>query len=273
MATREMGFSLGFRRMSKRLHSPLATLAILLAACSLAACGGDAPKTIPSDAVASIGGTPITKATLSHWMNSITGGDIYERFLKRAPLGLVSEPANYAACERAATSLTLASGRKPPFTSNQIAQKCRQLYLAIREQSLLFLISVQWRVNEAKENGITVSDGEVAKSSREYNAKNYPKPGEFETYLANHEWVASDVLYQLKRNLLTTKLHEKLSGSGAETPQTLTKFVHFVEGNLKKRTAETHCLPAYAVSTCRGYKAPTSATPAPALILEELIEK
>ncbi len=260
--------------MFKRLHPLLSVLAIALVTTTLAACGGDSPKTIPSNSVALVGSTPITKATLNHWMNSIVGGDFWERFQKRAPIGLVSEPANYATCEAGAKTLTATSKRKPPFTSAEISQKCHQLYLAIREQSLLFLINVLWRIEESKEKGITVSDAEAAKNSHEYSAKFYPKPGQYEAFLANHEWAASDELYQIKRNLLTTKLREQVTGRSSqkeETPQGRAKFMSYVVANIKKRTAETRCRADYAVSTCRGYKEPASAIPPPVTILEELV--
>jgi hypothetical protein len=246
-------------------------LASLTAFC-LAACGSSQPKTIPSNAVALIDHTPLSKATLNHWMNSIVGGDFYEHFGRRAPRGLVSEPANYPACMNAATTLTVASGRS--FTSNQLADKCRQLYQAIKEQTLSFLIPAQWRIDEAAEVGVKVSDADVASISRQDVAQRYPKAGEFDTFLANHEWAPSDELYQLKRNLLTTKLREKVSHRSSnehETLQSHAAFVHFVLQHTKKQTASTLCRPAYSVPTCRGYKTTTaSSTTSPLLILEEL---
>ncbi len=264
--------------MSKPLRPALATLMSVLAtglvATTMLACGGSSSShAIPANSVALVGETPITKATLNHWMNSIAGGDFWERFSRRAPLGLVSEPANYPACESAARTLIAANPHKPSFTAAQISQKCHQLTQAIREQSLLFLISVLWRVNEGKEKGIAVSDREAQKYTREYNAVHFPKPGQFEAYLADHEWVASDVDYQVKRNLLTRRLREKVSGESfklEETQHTRNVFMSYVEHNIPKRKAETRCRPAYAVSSCRGYTEPASLPPAPITILEEL---
>lgn len=249
---------------------------VSLAATAISGCGSSKPTQVPANAVALIGDTPISKATLDHWMHSMVGGDFYERFGTRAAHGLVSEPPNYAACTSAAATMTAASGRQPPFTSSQLLQKCRQLNQAIEEQALTFLISAQWRTDEAAEHGITISDAELAAESKQSAAQQFPKPGEFDTYLANHEWALSDELYQLKRNLLTTKLREKishLSPGGEETPQARATFVSFIEGNIKKRTATTLCRPAYMVATCRGYKAPSTPTPAPIVILEELTTK
>lgn len=262
--------------MSKLVNTATCLALASLSALSIGACGDNQPKSIPNDAVALIGHTPLSKATLNHWMNSIAGGDFYEHFGRRAPRGLVSEPPNYTACMSAATTLTAASGRRPAFTTSQIAQKCRLLYQVIKEQALLFLISAQWRIDEAAEEGITISDAELASTSRQDVAQRYPRAGEFDTFLANREWALSDELYQLKRNLLTTKLHEKIShqsGREHETLQERAAFVHFVLGNTKKRTASTLCRPAYIVPTCRGYKNPATSLPAPLVLLEELAGK
>lgn len=261
--------------MFKRLRPSFALVATALALTAFTACGGSSSHTIPSNSVALVGATPISKTTLDHWMHSMVGGDFWERFIKRAPAGLVSEPADYAACEAAARTLIAEGTHKLHFTPAQVAQKCRQLYFAIREQALQFLINVSWRVNEGRENGITVSDAETSNYAKQYIAKFYPNPGEYEKYLANREWAPSDDLYQVKRNLLTTKLREKIEGTGAgekrkETPQVRTRYIDYVEGHIGKRTAETRCRAAYVVSMCRGFREAGS-PPAPVAILEEFL--
>jgi hypothetical protein len=254
----------------KLRHSPT-VLAILLACGGLAACGGGSSNAIPPDAVAVVGDTPISKATLNHWMKTIVGGDFFERLGKRAPLNLVSEPPNYAACLPGAKELTEASGRKPPFTTPELEQKCRQLYEAIKEQTMTFLISVQWRINEAAEEGITVSDAEISKYANEANASEFPKPGEFAKYLADREWAPSDQLYQFKRNLLSTKLAAHIKAG--DTAQAHIAYINFIKKNITKRTAETNCRRGYLVFQCRQFKAPPAGLPAPIVILEELYEK
>ena len=254
-----------------KLRQLTTVLLVALSGFGVAACGSGNSNSIPSNAVAVVGDTPITKATLNHWMQSIVGGDYFERVGERAPLGLVSEPPNYAGCLPGAKQLTDASGRQPPFTTQQLELKCRQLYQAIKEQALTFLISVQWRVNEADEHGVHVSDAEIAKYAREANASQFPQAGEFAKYLADREWVPSDQLYQLKRNLLTTKLQEQVKTG--DTQQARIAFIDFVKGHIAKRTKETNCRPGYLVFQCRQFKASPTSIPAPIVILEELHEK
>jgi hypothetical protein len=268
--------------MFKRLHPPLALAAIVLVTTALGACGSSSPKSasksspsaIPSNSVALVGEIPITRANLNHWMHSMVGGDFWERFIKRAPADLVSEPANYAQCEVAARTLIAEGKHKRHFTPTQITQKCRQLYGAIREQAMTFLINVSWRINEGKENGIAVSDAEASSYAAHYVAQFYPKAGQYATYLGQREWAPSDDLYQVKRNLLTKKLREKVSGLSSteeETPQARTKYFSFVKAHIAKRMAETRCRTEYSVSMCGGYREPASVPPAPVTILEEFL--
>lgn len=268
--------------MFKRLHPHLALIAVALAMTAFSACGSSSPKTaskaspktIPADSVALIGEIPITKANLNHWMHSMVGGDYWERFIKRAPAGLVSEPANYAQCEVAARAVIAAGTHARHFTPAQIAQKCRQLYRAVKEQAMTFLISVGWRINEGRENGITVSDAEASNYSTHYVARFYPKAGQYATYLAQREWAPSDDLYQVKRNLLTKKLREKITGlrsTQEETPQARTKYFGFVVAHTKLRIAETHCRAEYAVAMCHGTGEPSSSLPSPVSLLEEFL--
>jgi hypothetical protein len=238
------------------------------AACGLSACGSSSSK-VPSDAVAVVGGTPITRPTLNHWMQSMTGGDYFEHTGKRAPHGLTSDPVNIPSCLAAARSLVAGGGKHAPVSDAKLEGICRQLNRQIREQALSFLISVQWRVNEGAERGLKVSDAEVNRYFRKLSANQFPKPGQLQTYLADHEWALSDELHQLKRNLLTTKLQEKV-GSGDPTHKQLA-FVKLVTSNVKKRVRETNCRPGYVVSVCRQFKGePGAATAAPAALLEQL---
>lgn len=252
-----------------RLRRILCTIVTLpLVAAGLSACGGSQSHGIPANAVAVVGSTPITRATLNHWMASIVGGDYYEHIGAPAPRGLVSEPPNYSACVAAAGTLVgrTASGQLA-LTPEQLDGKCRELHQAIKEQALSLLISIQWRIDEAAEHGLTITDGEVAGYLKQLNAKQFPKPGQFETYLADREWAASDMLYQLKRNLLTTRLEAKFQHNNQAAQQA---FFQFVLANTAKRTASTDCRVGYVIPRCRQYKATASSSPAPTVILEAL---
>ena len=254
--------------MLTRLHSRLLVALVLLSVLVFTSCGDD--KSVSSaNTVAVVGDAVITKANLNHWMKTIVGGDFFERIKRRAPLGLVAEPQDYAACVSASETLVAESKQGTPFTQADLRTKCTQLYQGVKQQAVIFLISAQWRINEGAENGMRLSDAEVSRYAREANTRDFPKSGELAKYLADRRWVPSDQLYQFKRNLLTTKLKDKIDAQDNAKAQS--SFIDFIKNNVKKRTAETNCRPGYITFQCRQFKAPGEQPLAPLIVLEELV--
>lgn len=241
-----------------------ALVAILLIAMGLglSACGGGSSS---DDVVAQVGSTAITKAEVSHWMSTLAGGDFYEISHKHmVPAGLVSEPPNYAACaarlEAAASSL---SGRSKP-TAAQISSKCRQLYQALRLQTLEFLISSHWLMGLYLEEGLTATDAETTKLLNQIKADQFPEE-DLQKYLARRRRSLSDERFIVKLDVLRQKAQRKLEAGGK---QALAKFTEAGQ----RWTAKTNCYAGYVVQHCRQYKgSPTiPATASPAVLLEQV---
>jgi hypothetical protein len=248
------------------------TLLVLLAATlSLVAfdgCGG-------SDSLTRIEGTSASTspATLNHWMRAMAGGDFRTSIGTKGPRGLVSEPANYSECAAAAKKIVPRSytGRLK-LTDGQIEQKCRALYQAIKAQALSFLISVQWTVAEGAEEGLKVSDALLQKEFARYRKQPYPTEADLQKYLAERQWVLSDVLYQLKRNVLVTQIlphfqaKVKKAGGGEAT------YVRLALQRYHKLIAKTTCKQGYVVPNCKEYHEPSTAPPSPNSILEAFVK-
>ena len=254
-----------FRGMYRALRALWFSL-LVAASFGVLACGGATHGGMPSNAVVQIGDTSITRATLNHWMESIAGGDYFEHTNKRAPRGLVNEPANYARCASAARSVNVHA-----VSDVALKAKCQQLYESIKEQALSFLISVQWRIEEAAEQRVSVSAAELAKTLARVQREQFPRPGEFVTYLQQREWALSDELYQLRRNVLTAKLLEHVQRTHPGAAGELA-FFRRAAANQKRRTAVTNCRTGYVVPQCRQYDARTTSrrSPSPAQLLEEI---
>jgi hypothetical protein len=257
--------------MSKVTRVTLALVATALVAASLAACGGGG--TMPADAVAQVGETAITKASLNHWMSTIIGGDFYEITHKVAPTGMVSEPPDYATCTIALETLPSSSGKtKPPAV--QLKSKCEQLYHALKQQTLSYLISAQVAVGQDRDQGLKVTGREVEQAFKRLQASQFPKEAELQQYLANRHWALSDELFLLKRDLLSSKLRAKIEKKygGATGEQALIKYVH---GATTLWIARTTCRSGYVVQGCKQYgpaqAAATAAAPSPDALIEELV--
>jgi hypothetical protein len=256
-------------RRIRSLLPPLAALAGCLALLSLTACGSS------NESLAKIQGTSgaITKPMLNHWMRAMAGGDFRSNVGTKSPLGLVSEPANYSECATAADKLVPRSfSGQPKLTHAQILQKCRELHSALKAQAMSFLLSVQWTIAEGEEVGLKVSDALLHKEFQRYRKEVWKTPAKERAFLSERHWVLSDVLYQLKRNILVTRMlpafeaKVKQAGGGEQV------YAKLATQRYNSLIAKTKCKPGYVVQGCKGYREPSTPARSPAEILEGFVQ-
>jgi hypothetical protein len=248
-----------------------AALAVCLVLIGVIACGGGGG--IAGDSVAQVGATAITKAELGHWMSTLTGGDFYEVARGHAaPAALVSEPPNYAACVsslQAAAAGAHRTGQQQPAsaaprtTAAQLLTKCRQLYVALRLQATAYLVEAHWLIGAAAEDGVTVTDGEVLRELQRIKASEFPKPGQFQRYLAANRRSLADELLVVKLHVLSQKLQEKMSSGGKRATIKLSEVG-------QRLTAKTSCRPGYVVPHCRQFRKWRTIVRDPAVLLEQV---
>jgi hypothetical protein len=242
----------------------LATLALLLLA--LGGCGGGGKESLIHIQGSSQG---ISKAMLNHWMRAMAGGDFRAANLYEAPQGLVSEPANYGECARAAKKVVpRGAGGKLLLSDGQIEQKCRELYRSIKAQALSFLLSVQWTMAEGREQGINVSEALLHKEFQRYSKDFFPNEGELQRYVSERHWVLSDVLYQLKRNIIVKALLPRFKAKVKRAGGGEAVYARLSQERYARRVARTSCKPGYVAPGCREYHGPAAVRPAPNIILE-----
>jgi parvulin-like peptidyl-prolyl isomerase len=187
-----------------------ALCAVLFALVGLAACGG-----IPGDAVVQVSGKPITKTTFTHWMGVAAAAT------SASPEGtpskpVIPEPPAYTACiaHLEATQPKPAKGAAAP-THAQLKSQCEQQYKSLQQEVLGFLISSAWVLGEGESLGVKVSDSEVKKRFAQIKEQQFPKPAEFEKFLASSGQSVSDLLLRVKLNLLSSKIQQKIIKSKA----------------------------------------------------------
>ena len=247
-----------------KARHPIATL-VVVALCALggAGCGGDAG--IPGNAVAMVGETAITRASLDHWMSALFGGDYFEKLGRVAPRGLVSAPPKYSSCLAALRTMT-ATPAGSASSEAPLESKCQQLYQGVKQQAMTFLIVYQWAVGQAAEAGVKVTKAEVEREFKRVQAEHFPKEGELQQFLANHESTLSDELALMTRDVASTKLLTKLRKEGGEQA-----LLRFLRKATKAWTAKTSCRPGYVVEMCKQYKANDQPTgPSPSILIEEI---
>jgi foldase protein PrsA len=205
--------------VSKVLRFIPALGAVLFAVIGLAACGGG----VPGNAVVAVGGTPITKTTFAHWMSVAASSTAAGSPAGKPP---VPEPPKYTACiaHLQANQPKPAKGVTVPGPA-QFKSECETQYKSLLTEVLGFLISSQWVIGEAGALGVKVSDTEVKKRFEQIKTQQFPKPAEFEKFLASSGQTVSDLLLRVKLNLLSSKIQQKIVKAKSNVTQAqITKY-------------------------------------------------
>lgn len=254
---------------TRSISAPLVSCLIVIVI-GLTACGGGGSR---GDAVATVGGTAITKPELNHWMSTLTGGDFYEvSHQHTVPAGLVSEPADYPACvaslqaaeAKARTGQAKLTSAAPKATAAQLLTKCRQLYIALRLQAIAYLVNAHWTFGVYADLGLTASDGELKRTLEQVKAAEFPKPGQFERYLAGNRRTLADEYVVLRLNVLSQKLEKRAHYQGTKP------VIRKLSEVGRKWTAKTDCQPGYVVPHCRQFKKWRTIVADPAVLLEQV---
>jgi hypothetical protein len=251
--------------MSEVLQKSLALAASVALALSVSACGSS-EKTI-----ATVGKSKVSQSMLSHWMNTVIGGDYHAALLESAPEGLVSDPPHYARCVTVAEGVERKFTGKATLSKAQLRLKCHQLYAAAREQALTYIISVLWRVEEAAELGSPITQGEVNKALNRVIYDQSKGPANFRLMLAAQLRTVADERFLLQRNILAerffTGLKARAKKLGGDEQKSLAKLV--LASNAKW-TARTSCAPGYRAWQCKQAASLPEAPLSPAVLLERL---
>jgi foldase protein PrsA len=193
--------------------------AVFFASLALSACGGG----IPGDAVVQVGGNSITKTTFEHWMgvaaSSSTGTTTGTK-------PAVPVPPSYTACISYQKSIAPkpAKGQAAP-TEASLKTQCETQYNSLKTEVLGFLISSEWVIGEGSSLGVKVSDKEVKKEFEKIKNEQFPKPAEFEKFLATSGQTVSDLLLRVKLNMLSQKIQKKVAeGKGTPTKAEIAKY-------------------------------------------------
>jgi foldase protein PrsA len=206
--------------VSKSLRYISALGAVFFALVGLSACGGG----IPGNAVVQVGGNSITKTTYDHWISVAAASSATTTGTVAKPV--VPEPPAYTACiaHLEATAAKPAKGQAKP-TATQLKSECEQQYKSLQQEVLGFLISSEWVLGEGNSLGVKVSDKEVKKQFETIKSQQFPKPAEFEKFLATSGQTVSDLLLRVKLNLLSSKIQQHVVKSkGTPTEAQIAKY-------------------------------------------------
>src|SRR5205823_3891051 len=173
-------------------RSLLVLCTVFVIVLTVAACG----DSVPGNAVARVGDTPITKATFNHWLQIASISTQGTPATGKRPKANIPQPPDFTACvaqKRAATPKP-AKGQKAPTTAD-FKQQCKAEYEGLRDQVLQFLISAQWVQGETKDQGIKVTGKEVSQRFAQLKQQSFQKEKDFQNFLASSGMTMDDLLF------------------------------------------------------------------------------
>jgi foldase protein PrsA len=190
----------------------LALGAFFVVAIALAACGG---SSIPANSVAKVGGTSITKDDFNHWLRIAaisSQGQTNPDIASGKAQAQIPDAPDFKACVAAKVKSAPAPAKgQPKPTTAQFKQQCQTEYNGLRDQVLQFLISAQWIVGEAGDQGVKVTNAEVDKQFATTKQQSFPKEADFQKFLKSSGMALDDLKFRVRVQALSDKLRTKVT--------------------------------------------------------------
>jgi len=197
------------RRLRRGGVGGCALIATLL---SLAGCGGGGqvdtppiPRRVPSGAVAVVGATPITAASLEHWLPILYREQAAtESTTTRA---LPHRPA-YTGC------IAVLRARGERASESALRAQCAQEYRTAVEETMSFLLRAQWLLQESRAEGINESVLNRLVSQRSAQAP----PA------AHTAMTGADIAFQARLDIITEALQSRHSKAAPVTQAQVARY-------------------------------------------------
>lgn len=180
---------------------------------------------MPSNAVASVDGTPISKAAFDHWMTIASDSATADgTTTQKIPIPV---PPDFTACVaylKSAQAKLLTKGQKAS-TDAQLKSQCATEYQADKAQVIQFLVSAQWVINEARSEGVSVTDKQISNEFASIRKQQFPTVAQYDTFLKESGYTPSDLLLRVKLQLLSTDLRNKVeTAQGDVSPARIASY-------------------------------------------------
>jgi len=201
-------------------RSAAALLAAALSVVLLSACGG---TSVPSNAVAVVDGSPITKASFNHWLQIAENSSATTATGAHAPLPV---PPDFTACIafHRTNDPKPAKGQPAPTTA-ALKTECQQAYTSGLQQTMPFLITADWLQGEAADQKITVSAATVASQLKQIEAAQFPTPTALAEFLQESGESNADLLFRVRVDALSNDIRTKVTNGAAKaTPAAIAAY-------------------------------------------------
>jgi foldase protein PrsA len=190
-----------------------ALLAVVVAV--LSGCGS---STLHGNVVA-VGTTPISTATFDHWMRAAVTANPATKGVAVTPPSYSACIAHFAAAQAKSRAADVTTAIK---TTGELKSECETQYNKMKQTVLKLLIPATWTIDEAKRLGVGVTASQVQKRFEVLKRHNFPGAA-FQEFLKKSGQSLSDILWQVKLELLKEEIEARITGR-----------VHITEAQVRK---------------------------------------
>jgi foldase protein PrsA len=178
----------------------LPVVAIAVAGAVIAGCGND----VPSNSVAKVGDSTITKEEFDRWLQNAASGQA------QGGQASIPDPPDFPKCIAASKKQPAPQGSAKPSNA-ALKKQCRQQYDQLKNEVMQFLIQAEWVQQEAEDRDVKVTDAEVKKSFDDQKKQAFPKEADYKKFLKDSGMSEQDILFRVKLDTLQTKLTQQVT--------------------------------------------------------------
>jgi len=186
----------------------LALSAFFVAVIVLAACGSS-DNSVPSNAVANVDGTAITRADYERWAEITAKGSSQGR------AAVIPDPPTFTRCIATLRSQSRPARGQPAPTDVTLRAQCRQQNDALVAQTMGTLIQNLWIEKEAEAQDVSVSDADVQRQLAQTKRQSFRNEAAYQRFLRTSGMSEADVLERVRIQALAAALTRKIQNSAA----------------------------------------------------------
>jgi hypothetical protein len=121
---------------------------------------------------------------------------------------------------------------------------------ALVQEVMGFLLSSYWVIGEAKDLNVHLSDAQVRRAFDRIRRQQFPKRGEFTSFLRSSGQTVADLLFRVRLMLLSGRLQRQIISAQHGARAQEEALARFVREFKAKWRAQTYCATQYAVEDC-----------------------
>jgi hypothetical protein len=253
-AHRRRSLDVLFRGWARRTLPTIGWLIVMLLAITYAAVSVGCGKSESPKVIALVDGATITVGTFKHWLHIVAVKDYELAPTRPLPSWVLPDPPRYRRC---IAHLATTSKRSKTGATTVYKATCEQQYRRLKEQTLDFLITGTWFIQEGRARGIKETDQEVRSRVGRVLRQEYGGLAGFERDRKLIGETFADEMFRSSFKIYSEKMEAPFRApNGTLSTRRARIFAAWVEAFPKRWATRTTCSPGYVVPNCREYRGP-----------------